>query len=134
MAELLISAMEMTIFNITLTCTCVLAFNLFAMESIGGLNFEILMAFMNSFFMLTLTLAYFYLSERVTTDLMAIGDVFYNSSWFNRLKAKQQMLVVLVLQRAQREVRLTGLGLFDCSMPIFSAVRNDICFFCYFFK
>lgn len=71
---------------------------------------------------LQVTCAYFYISERITTDLLAIDTIFYDSSWY-RLPAKQQRHMVLPIQRAQRKIRLSSLGLIDCSLPIFAAVN-----------
>ena len=116
------NVMEVIVFNMTLTCTVVIASSLFVIESSGGLGFEILVGFMNLCTILFLTFAYFFLSERITMRLLEIGDIIYNSPWYDRLTAKQQKLLVLGIQRAQREVRLTGLGLFDCSLPIFGSV------------
>lgn len=115
--------MTVIMFNVTLLCTIVIAFSLYVIESSGGLNFEINIAILDVCTLIALPFAYFYFSERITTNVSSIGDVFYHSPWYNRLTAKQQKLLVLALQRSQREVRLTGIGLFDCSLPMFSAVR-----------
>lgn len=120
--ESLFHAMEGTIFNMTLNCTMIIAFNLCAIEFSGGPSIGICIAFMNMCTICSLTFSYFYLSECITTDLMAIGDAFYNSMWYDRFTSMQQKRLVLAIQRAQHQVRLTGLGLFDCSLPVFSAV------------
>lgn len=115
--------MESVVFILTLTFSAIIAFSLFAIEQSVGFNFETLVAFMDLGVMFSVTFAYFFFSERITTDLSEIGEIFYYSPWYGRLTAKQQKLLVLILQRSQREVRLTGMGLFDCSLPIFKAVR-----------
>lgn len=115
--------MEAILFNMIFTCTVVIAFNLFVIESSDGYNFEMIIAFIDLSFMVGLTFAYFYLSEWITTDLLEIGDIFYDSPWY-RLPTKHQKLLTLPIQRAGRELRLTGLGLFDCSLAVFSGVSN----------
>lgn len=113
--------MELILFNITLACTLVIAFNLFTIELSDGLNYDILTALADIIIVIALTFAYFYLSERITADLLEICDIFYNSPWF-QLSTKQQKLLTLPIQRAGRELRLTGLGLIDCSLIVFSKV------------
>lgn len=57
-----------------------------------------------------------------TTDLLEIGDIFYNSAWY-RLPIKEQRLLALPIQRSQREFRLSGLGFLDCSLAVYSSVK-----------
>lgn len=113
--------MKVTLFNLTVTCVICIAFNLLVFELLDSLNVEVLVAFIDIGFVIGITFAYFYLAEWITFDLLSIGDHFYNSAWF-QLPVKQQQLFVLVIQQAQRELRLKGLGLFDCSMGVFSSV------------
>lgn len=68
------------------------------------------------------------LSENLTADLHGIGNNYYSCAWY-RLTAKQQQLFVLPIQRSQKEFRMTGLGLVDCSLRVFSSVRlKCLCF------
>lgn len=113
--------MKVITFTVMLTCTLVIAFNLFVAE-VSGVGIETLFAFTDSLFMILITFMYCYLSEWVTSDLLEIGDLFYNSAWY-RLPVKQQRLLTLPIGRAQREFRLSGLGLFDCSLALFSSVE-----------
>lgn len=115
--------MEVIIFNMTLTCTLVIAFNLYVLDASDSFNVDMLNASLDLLVIVALTFAYFYPSEQFTTNLLEIGDIFYDSTWYKQLTAKQQILIILAMQRAQREIRLTGLGLFNCSLPIFQAVR-----------
>lgn len=67
------------------------------------------------------------LSEKVTGRLQAIGDGFCECAWY-RLSAEQQQLFLLPIKRAQKECRLNGLGIVDCSLAVFASVnhfRND---------
>lgn len=113
--------MESILFITSFTCTITLTFSLFVMELRDTLSFETLIAVLDMSLIIGLTFAYFYLSERITTDLWAIGDFFYNATWY-RLTAKRQTLFLLPVKRAQEKVRLTGLGLFECSLSVFATV------------
>lgn len=62
------------------------------------------------------------LSENMTDRLLKIGDVFYKCPWY-RLSVRQQKLFLLPIQRGQMEYRISGLGIVECSLAIFTAVR-----------
>lgn len=120
-AESLCDMMESVLFSMTFTCMVIIVFNLYVIELNDTLTFEIYCAFGNLAAGLALAFTYFFMSEWITSDLMQIGDHFYNSAWY-QLPTKQQTLLVLPIQRAQRELRLSGLGLFDCSLEVFGQV------------
>lgn len=102
-------------------CTVSIAFNLFVFESNDKFNMEMVTASVDLSFMLGLTFVYFYFSERITADLSEVGEIFYNSPWY-QLPVKQQKLMTLPIQRAQRVFRLQCLGLCDCSLAVFASV------------
>lgn len=114
--------MGVILFSITLICTIVIAFSLFVVESFDILSTEMFVAFVNVWSVLGLTFAYFYFAEWMTNDLLGIGDMFFNVAWY-RLPLKQQQLYAMPILRAERVLRLTGLGLFDCSLMTFSTVN-----------
>lgn len=125
MADSLYDMMDLIIFNITFTCTAVIAFNLLVVELNESINFEMLVAFADLVVVLLITALYFFHSEWITSDLYEIGDNFYNSPWYI-LPIRQQRLLVLPIQRAGREFRLKGLGIFECSLVLFLAVNSTI--------
>lgn len=112
--------METILFIATLTCSLVIACNLCVFDLSDTFSLEIFVAIFDLYAIL-LNFAYFYLAERISTDSLEIGDFFYNSPWY-QLPAKHQSLLVLPIQRARRELRLSGLGIFECSLMTFSAV------------
>lgn len=120
-AKSFFDVMGVILFSSTLTCIIIIPFNLFVFEMNDTIDMELFAALLNMCVVLGLTFEYFYLVERITTNLLEIGDIFYNSLWY-QLQAKQQQLFVLAIQRAGRELRLTGLGLFDCSLVVFASV------------
>lgn len=115
--------MGMILFALTLLCTIDMALNLRALEVNVAFSVEMLNTFVNFSMVIALTFAHYYFSEQITTDLLAIGEILYNSTWYE-LPVKQQRLIALPIQRAQREIRLRSLELFDCSLPVFSSVRQ----------
>lgn len=104
------------------TCTIIIALDLFAMELTDPVSVEKLNAFLDLFVELLLLFMYCYFSEYLTSDLLEVGDNFYNSDWY-QLPAKEQQLLTLPIRRAQRVFRLKGCGLFDCSLPVLSSVK-----------
>lgn len=122
-AESLGNVMRVILFNLTITCTIVIALNLFVLELNESISIEMVIAFADMNMILLLTFGHFYLSEWITLDLLRIGDHFYNSAWYRLLSVKQQKLLVLPIQRAQREIRLKGLAFFECSLLVFSSVN-----------
>lgn len=61
------------------------------------------------------------LSENMSAQLQTIGEAFYECSWYC-LSARQQRGFLLPIQRAQKEVRMNGLDIVECSLENFSAV------------
>lgn len=115
--------MEMILFTMALSYTIVIALCLFAVELNELISIETLVAFINLIVVLVIMFIYCYLSEWVTSDLLEIGEIFYNSPWYE-LAVKEQQLLTLPIQRAHRVFRLKGLGLFECSLFVFSSVRD----------
>lgn len=115
--------MEFILFNMTFTCIVDITFDLFVIDSSDELNMEAIIAFINLVLILGLAFAYFFLSEWITSDLLEIGDLFYNSPWY-RLPSRKQSLLTLPIQRAQRVMRFKGLGLFNCSLAVFASVGH----------
>lgn len=115
--------MDPILFAMILTCSVALALDLFAIELAGVISVETTNAVLNINLLLILIFTYCYRSECVTTDLLEIGDNFYNSEWY-RLPVKQQQLLALPIERAHSEFRFKGLGLLNCSLAVFSSVRQ----------
>lgn len=121
-AQFVNNIMELIIITMTLTCTLIIALSLFVVE-VNCLRVETLFAFINITLIMMIMFTYCLLSERITSDLLEIGDVFYNSEWY-RLPFKEQRLLVLPIGRAQRVFRLSGLGLITCSLAVFLTVKS----------
>lgn len=115
------ATMQVILFSLTLDCIIVIAFNLYVLELTDAFGLQTIVALVDTSFTTLWAFAYYYLSEWITADLLDIGDTVYHSPWY-RLPAKQQRLVMLPIERAQQEFRLTGLGLFNCSLAVFSSV------------
>lgn len=115
--------MDFTLFTLTLMCTIVIALSLFVVELNGLFSMEAMIALLNLLLVLVLTFTHCYLSEWVTSDLLEMGDVFYNLAWY-RLLVKHQRLTILPIQQANDEFRLRGMGIFDCSLAAYTSVRK----------
>lgn len=112
---------EVILFSLTMISAITIALNLLAFEINDVISLEMMTAFFDLFIVLNLTFAHYYLSERLTANLLEIGDIFYNSAWL-KLPVKQQRLLVISLERGHCVFRLRGLRLFDCSLANFAMV------------
>lgn len=70
---------------------------------------------------LTQMVIYCAYSENVTNDLVASGESFYESPWY-QLPVKLQQFYILPIQRSQKEFRRSGLGIIECSLGVFVSV------------
>lgn len=96
---------------------------MFVIELSGAISIETLNAAFDLIITLMLLFTYCYLSECLTSDLLKIGEIFYNSAWYG-WPVKQQKLLILSIGRGQHVFRLTSLELFECSLAIFSSVNS----------
>lgn len=113
--------MSEILFSMLLTCTVIVAFNLFALESNAMFSVQTVIAVCNVGCLLPSNFTYCLLAEQVTDNLLHVGDILYDSPWY-RLPLQQQKLLIIPIQRAQREFRLKSLRLINCSLAVFSAV------------
>lgn len=113
----------MIFFTMTLMCAVVTAMCLLAVELNAALSLATVDAFINLLIVLAFMFGYCYYSECVAADVLAIGEIFFNSPWY-RLPVGRQKLVMLPIQRAQRTCRFRCCGLFECSMAVFSSVSG----------
>lgn len=113
--------MTVILFGMTLLCTAAIALDLLAIELNDVVSLDRMNAIIDAFAMMSNMFAYSYLSEFISSDLIEIGDFFYNLAWYN-LSVDKQKLLVLPIQRAQRVFRLNGMGLCDCSLEFLSTV------------
>lgn len=112
--------MSGVLFYQLLMCTAIIAFDLFGLEETGASSgAEITFYTMAS----GLVQSYLYckLSENITTDLSDLGDTFYDTLWY-LWPTDKQYLVMMPIERAQKEFRLKGFEFVECSLRIFSTV------------
>lgn len=120
--------MSPVLFFLLLSYAIIIAIFLLDFEAVDEFTFVVygmLTAFSN--FVMQLVI-YSRLSENVTRDLFASGDLFYDSPWY-QLAPNLQKLYALPILRSQREFRLTGLGIIECSLRVFASVRANIFYF-----
>lgn len=113
--------MSAILFVLLLSYAVTIAIFMFGLELVRPLGvtfFGLLTALLNFLAQLAI---YCYFSENVTHDLLATSDLFYESPWY-RLPYKLQKLYVVPIARAQRQFRLTGLGIIECSLRVFASV------------
>lgn len=123
MAQAVRYIMQVILFTMTLTYTLAISLDMFVIELSGAISIETLNAAFDLIITLMLLFTYCYLSECLTSDLLKIGEIFYNSAWYG-WPVKQQKLLILSIGRGQHVFRLTSLELFECSLAIFSSVNS----------
>lgn len=63
------------------------------------------------------------LSEQITGHSIEIGDIVYASLWYESTPRHREALALIIL-RSQKEFRLKGFGLVNCSLPRFLMVGD----------
>lgn len=107
-----------------LVCATSLAVYMVGIESNVNAKISIVISILGSSCTLASTYIFCHLSEYVTRDLCAIGEFFYNFGWY-QLPLKKQVLFILPIQQAQIEFRMTGLGIVECSLRVFTSVGSQ---------
>lgn len=114
--------MKGILFYQTVICVVNIAFGLFSLDqSLDDPSLDIFASIVALFNLLTSTFVCCYYAEGVTTDLLRVGDIFYNSFWY-KLSSQEQKILILLIQRSQIIFRLKGFEFFDCSLEVFAVV------------
>lgn len=116
--------MSGVLFNALFSCVLYIALLLFSLDQSFTVDFALFINLVGIFVYLVTCYIYCYFSERITTNSIKIADDAYDSLWY-RMTVRQQMKVMFIIQRAQKEFRLTGLELVDCSLATFLTVVID---------
>lgn len=61
----------------------------------------------------------------IMVDAIAIGDAAYESQWY-RMRHNDQVIVEIIIRRAQRPFEIKGLGVFVCSLETYIKVDQLI--------
>lgn len=117
--------MDEVLFYILLACSSIIAFDLIALESNDIFSLETAVTLYDLNTILAMTFIYCYSSEQITLMLYNIGDIFYNSMWY-QLPVALQKPVIFPILRSSRVFRLRSLGLIDCSLPVFLSVNSNL--------
>lgn len=114
--------MSGVLFNVLLSCALLLALLLFALNQ--STEFDVPLATVLNCLVIYLITCYIYCrySENLTTNSFEIGENVYDALWYE-MSMKYQKAMLLMIGRAQKEFRLTGLGMVNCSLGVFLAVR-----------
>lgn len=102
--------MKAALFYQLLICVLFIAFGLFAFnQTLDEINFNTYDCMIALFSALFSTFVYCYYADGVTTDLLEIGEFFYNSLWY-KLSFQEQKLLILPIERSQILFRLNVSG------------------------
>lgn len=115
--------MNGVIFYQFVSCVAFIAFSLFAVDrNVGSFDFDTIFCVLTLAAALSSTFIYCYYADKITRNLIEIGDIFYHTNWYG-LPLKAQKLLVFSIQIAQKPFLFSGYGIFDCSLEIFVSVR-----------
>lgn len=114
--------MSVGIFFQLLVCASLLAIYMVGIEADGNLGVNVLISLVGVAANVIISFLFCFLSENLTHKLSTIGDHFYNYAWY-RLPIKQQQLFIFPIQRTQKEFRINGLGIVECSLKVFVSVN-----------
>lgn len=119
------------IFTVLLGCVLAIALAFISLDQFKYNNLLININCASLF--LIIRYIYCHFSEKMASTSDVIGDVLYDSSWYE-MSTIEQKAIILMIQRSQRKFRLTGLGLVDCSLASFLTVIIIISCFKLLFK
>lgn len=111
----------MIIFVHLLCCASIIGFNFLLLECSENIDLQVLSSLYVMLSDIAVNFIFCLLSEQITSALLRVGDIVYNSMWY-RLPTRQQVLITLSLQRSQQIFRLRALGIISCSLDTFSRV------------
>lgn len=116
--------MNEILFFVLLCCVCVLmiALVMFSLDQNFVINSDTILDVQCLTTITVYAYIYSYFSENITMKSSEIGDIAYDSLWYE-MPMNQQKALILIIGRSQRKFRLRGLGMVDCSLFTFSAVR-----------
>lgn len=119
--EAICGLLSAVVFGVLVTCIIFLALILFSLDQTDQINFALLLNLIGLSTYLSIAYIYSYFSDTMTANSYKIGDATYNSVW-NRMSVEQQKAIMLIIRRSQKKIRLTGLGMVDCSLETFLKV------------
>lgn len=116
--------LSVIIFVHLLCCASIIGFNFLLLECSDNIDLQVLSSLYVMLSDIAVNFVFCLLSEQITSALLRVGDIVYNSMWY-RLPTQQQVLVTLLLQRSQEIFRLRALGIIHCSLDTFSRVMFE---------
>lgn len=111
------------LFTVLFSCILMLALNFFSLDQTVVINFALLYNLQCLTIFLVTSYIYSRFSENITANSFKIADNTYNNSLWYAMAVKQQKALILLIARSQKEFRLTGLGMVNCSLATFSTVK-----------
>lgn len=111
------------IFIMLFSCVIYFSICLFSLDQVDEIDSTFRIRITAPLPILFVTCLYCYFSEMITEKSAAVAQTTFDSMWY-KLAMNQQKAIIPILVRSQREFRLQGLGIIDCSFPIYLAVMS----------
>lgn len=110
------------LFNQLIVCVLFLVLRLLSLDQSVKFDLVLITNLIGLAEHLVICFVYCNFSENVTQISVGVVDVMYDSTWYT-LPINFQKLLILMLMRSEKEFRLKGAGMIDCSLATFLAVR-----------
>lgn len=109
----------------TLTFIGILALVLLSIDQTDGIDSDAWLILNNSPVYCSISFVFCFLSEKITTKSLECAIIAYNATWYE-MSIIDQKAIILIIMRSQKEYRITGLGLVNCSLEVFLKVIDRL--------
>lgn len=103
---------------------CIVVFALFSLNQPLKSDSEKVLSVQNTAWQLLLWFIFCHLSEKITEHSFGIVDALYDVDWL-MMNVRERKLLKFMIARAQKEFRISCIGMFDTSLATFSTVIID---------
>lgn len=98
-----------------------LAVDLFIIDQTGGIDANALLNLNSTSMFFVMSYVFCYLSENITAKSLANANIAYEATWY-KMSNSSQKAIGMIIMRSQREYRIVGFGMVECSLEVFLTV------------
>lgn len=113
--------MSGVLFYQLLSCIMFLALSFLFVDNAERIDTALILNFQCLVMYMIVCYLYCDLSEKITENSFEISKIAYESIWYE-FTPKHRKALVLIIMRSQKDFRLNGFGLVNCSLPRFLMV------------
>lgn len=117
------------LFNQLFSCILFLALMLFSMDQSKTFDTSMILGLQSLVTYLMIGYLYCRLSENMTEKCFEIGDVVYNNLFWYKMSVNERKCIMFIIRQSQKEFRLKGLGMINCSLATYLTVISNFNYF-----